>query len=373
MYIFDVPTSVKGGAQTSMQIIINNLNKEFDFICITPEQKKILKNHIILKGYDSFFNVKSFHKKIKLIFLIRYWINKLRPDIIHIQMPRSLTIINILKKYKLIDNSIKIIFTDRHVYNKYDYKMVSRIKELDSHLEYIITTTHYNKTLYLQDLSIKTKVEVIPNTAGSEFEEYDSSLRSYFREKYNIKETNLVISFCGRVSEDKNWPLAIQLIKELHLIKKYEIKVALCLATDNSSENKNEAIKIINEFEETLGDNNVIHFIDMDFKEMPNFYYLSDCLIITSKVESFGRTAIEAMSRKNIVFSTNIDGVAEVINYEDYLFSTKEEFLVKFEKCFFYKEKIQREKEKFYKRFNELYCLECNVNRYKLLYNRITN
>ena len=44
---------------------------------------------------------------------------------------------------------------------------------------------------------------------------------------------------------------------------------------------------------------------------MSDLYYITDIHMITSAIESFGRTAIEAMSRKCVVYSTDAGAISQ--------------------------------------------------------------
>lgn len=366
LYIFDVPTNLNGGAQESMKLIINELKSEFEFYCITPKQDRVFKNQLIFKQSDNFYNLSRFYEKILLIYNVYLYILKIKPDIIHIQMPMGVHIVNTLIKLKLLNKEIKIVYTDRHIYNKYDLNMYKEIKYLIKYVEEIVVTTEYNKKLYNREGI--NNVRVISNTCGKSFETYDENLIKQNKEKYKIKKNELVIGFCGRYCADKNWPLALKIINLLS--NKYEnIKFVVCIATDKSLENIQKAESFIHGLQNNMNSEKLIILKDVNFKKINEIYYLLDCFIVTSTTESFGRTAIEAMSRKNIVFSTKVDGVQEVVKIDETLYHDQDEFYSKFNKIFKSAHEVKKYKTKFYNRFKDEFNLEKNINEHRKLYN----
>ena len=373
LYIFDVDPMIAGGAQNSMNIIIDSLKDEFEFFCITPETEAEYKRHYKIYDYSDFFirkDIKSLYKLFKLAFSFRKAIDEIQPDIIHIQMPGSIMILSIMVRLGLINKKIKLIYTDRSVLDKYSKKSYLLIGNLINRLDKIITTTEYNRELYLKNFKINnSKVDVISNTAGHIYEIYDIELKKKLRKRHNIADNEMVLGFYGRVFKDKNWPLSIEVIEKLR--KLYKFKVVLVLGTDGTKENNYECNQIIESVKKINGEENVKVFKNLSLEETSYIYYLSDITIMTSSIESFGRVAVEGMSRKNIVFGTKVDGLQEVIGEEENLFYTSDELVTKIEKYFKNNYECISQKEKCYKRFKEKYSLEKNKYLHSILYTEI--
>jgi len=370
LYLSDVSLDNVGGAQESMKIIMEGLKKDFEFYMITPNSTMKFNNQIIFKEYEDFvIKGRNKWKILKLLFKIKLQINKIKPDIIHVQMPSTMLLIGLLKTLNLIPKSIKIYYTDRGVLDKYGKMTRLLIGKFTTKFDYTITTTNYNRSLYLKNNFIdrEEKVIVIPNTAGSLFNEYSDDNRKKMRESYSIKEDELVIGFSGRLSDDKNWPLAIKIIEELNRNKTFKVVVAV--GTNKTIKHIEEAEAFIKEITNIIGEKRVISFVDLPIEKMPNFYYLNDIFILTSKVESFGRTAVEAMSRKNIVFGTKVDGLEEVIFFEENKYSTTKEFIWKIKRIS--EDNLKKEKEKFLRHYKQNYSLSKCLNKYREIYEEI--
>ena len=63
-----------------------------------------------------------------------------------------------------------------------------------------------------------------------------------------------------------------------------------------------------------------IHLLNIPNDEVLDMYQAMDVFILTSKRESFGRTAIEAMAQGTVVFGTPVDGLPEVLGDKLYLY-----------------------------------------------------
>ena len=370
LYLSDVPLNSVGGAQESMKVIMNGLNNKFSFFIITPMSKKEFENQVIFKEYDNFV-LKGKNKKeiISLIKKIRDEIYRINPDIIHVQMPSTMILIGILKSLKLIPKKIEIFYTDRGVLDKYGKITRSCIKYFSKNFKFIITTTDYNGSLYkkLEYVGKSTKLVTIPNTAGEKFDSYSQELRTKTRQKFNIGKDEIVIGFSGRQSVDKNWPLAIDIVKKLN--ENYKFKVCIALGTNKSKENLEEAKSTINSIKQIIGEDRTIDFIDVSLDKMNELYYLNDIFILSSRVESFGRTAVEAMARKNVVYGTRVDGLKEVIGYEENRYSDVNELEMKIKKNLEDMKTMNKEKEKFYQRYHSNYRTDICIGKYDKLYN----
>src|SRR5699024_3365692 len=103
------------------------------------------------------------------------------------------------------------------------------------------------------------------------------------------------------------------------------------------------------------------------------FYYLIDVFILTSNynTESFGRTLVEAMSRKNIVLTTNAGGSVEVVDDNQNVCETVEDFVDRI--LYFYgnKDKMKKEKNKNFKSVRARYSLNNNLDKHMELYNSL--
>ena len=240
---------------------------------------------------------------------------KEQPDLIHVSMSESLIsfgALRVLGAYR----KIPFIYTDRSLYYGYRKHSRSCIKATMKHAARMLTTTKFNASLWEKEVSVP--ITVIYNTISTAFSEYDPDKRSAMRDKYGVAEQETVIGFAGRISEEKDWGKVPGVVKAI-AASGIKIKVALVLSLYEEKDKQiSETIKdgIIS----FVGSDNLIYMHDLDQKQMSDYYYLVDFFIMTSNFESFGKAAVEAMSRKCVVLSTAVGGLPEVIDDRDDLY-----------------------------------------------------
>ncbi|MBU8906550.1 glycosyltransferase family 4 protein [Desertibacillus haloalkaliphilus] len=372
LYLSDTNITKAGGAQQSMKVLMEGLVSEYDIYIVTPSGRKFSEYHISLDKYHKFvLRRKNFYKVLLMIKDILNVVRKINPQIIHVQMPATMVIINFLLSVGAIDKKTKIVYTDRGVYGKYGKITNLSINSIVQKAEKIVTTTSVNKLNYANQFPkyrrYEEKFKVIYNTAGKEYDYYDITKRDEIKEKYKIDSNDFVIGLCGRYSEQKNWPLAYEILEKCKS-KIDKLRFLIILGTDNSKANNAEAKEYIRKVKELVGEKKINAFINLNNNEVADLYYAMDCFLLTSKWESFGRTAVEAMARKNVVIGTNVDGLAEVIGNKNYIFDTAEEAFEIIEKLFINEEELQSHKEKFYDRYHEKFGYNRNIEMHRSLY-----
>ena len=374
LYLSDVDITSPGGAQESMKLIIDALAEEFDFYLLAPKGTPINDHHITLSQYNNFIlRGKKINELISLLKDMRKTIKEVNPNIIHLQMPSTLVLINVLLRLWLIKRSTKIVYTDRGVYGKYGRLTTMSINSLIKKANKVVTTTHRNlnnyRKLFKYFKSHESKFEVIYNTAGKSFDEFNEHKREQIRKTYGLKLTDTVLGFCGRFTDQKDWPLAFELIKSC--AHEYEnVSFLLVLGTDGTDKNYQEATEYSQQLKDILGDK-VKVFLNLDNSEVAELYYAMDIFVLTSKWESFGRTAVEAMSRKNAVIGRDVDGLSEVIGDKEFLFNSKEEFKTIVTRMLTNKEELKRAQAHFFARYHKEFGYQKNIDQYRSLYKKL--
>lgn len=310
MLMCDNNLQTVGGEQESTKIIINGIKDKCNLFVVQP-------GDFVSEGVTSFkitneTRIKHlikkpivFFKYVKSVIKIVHYV---KPEIIHTQAQVSFFLIALLKKLMII-RDVKLYHTERGLKNKYNLFFLKLFLFSFKNTDLIVTTTEYNKSSWAKELEkkkIQVEMRVIENTAGPIFEIYDSSKK--------VSPDELVIGFAGRYAEWKNWRLAVDIIKSLREQSNYIIKVFLAIgALDDKA--VLESKKLIRDFEKIIGANNVIGKINISLEEMNEFYYRINYFVLTSKkdTESFGRTLVEAMSRKVVVMTTYAGGAEEVV------------------------------------------------------------
>lgn len=233
----------------------------------------------------------------------------------------------------------------------------------------LVTTTEFNMKHWkkaLETKGIQLEYRVIENTAGKLFENYDELLKKR-------DDKTLAIGFAGRYTDWKNWPLAVEISEKLNYILGNKLKVTMAVGClDEKALEKTK--KMFNCMKKTFG-NRFDGKINISIEEMNKFYYDIDVFVLTSKynTESFGRTLVEAMSRKNVVLTTDAGGSVEVVGNENNVLKTADEFVEKIMELFNDRDKMMEEKERNLKRVKDVYSLDNNLSKHLDMYEEILN
>lgn len=190
------------------------------------------------------------------------------------------------KRHKLIS----LLFMLLEIITNSISNKVIFIRELDSNLSLQKSLSSPNKSIY-----IKTQ---IPLTS-------ESSKELDIREKYNIK-TRYIIMNAGSIYDLKNPGLFIEIAKKI-LISTKDITFIWFGDGDSRSE--------LNQMLKYEGVDDYIKFVGPISKElMLSIYSQIDIFLLTSKVEVFPTVILESFLSKKLVFSTNFQGVEEIIS-----------------------------------------------------------
>ncbi len=318
MYIIDNNINIIGGSTKSTFTIITEmqkLNKYNVYLCM-PETDRKLE----LLSDDKIFTYPEHKYKNKLINVffhkmkeIQKIIKQVQPDIIHAQDPQGGIIIAMLKKFGKISKDIECIYTDRQLYETYSiyYKVFFNL--MIKGLNKVICTTNINKEQWEKHTKARY-VECVSNVLDEKWYTYDEN-----RERKEEKE-KLIIGFAARFDTYKRWDTVKSICEEFK--NNEQVQFRFCIAT-GTEQNKLEALQYTEEIKQILGDRVIIQ-LNATAEEMEEFYYYIDIFVLTSQGESFGRTLIEAMARRCVVFGTNSGGVPDVIHNKEFLFEVND-------------------------------------------------
>ena len=372
-YLLEYPLEIHGGAQLSTLSTAKELKKKYniDTFIVTPGYKEIPNLYdadgvTVLKLESCHYMFPNPVKSPLGFFKVKKEIEKLitvhNPDIIHSQMPLSF-IYN-----ALIKNKVFKIHTDRGLYSGYSKKSKLIYKVLIDKIDKLVTTTFFNYELWPLNTDIKT---CIYNTISNQFENYDNTKYKLLRKKYNIAPDMITIGFSGRFTYFKNWPFVLQLIEKLvdnHIDFYLFISFAI-------NENDTQEVEELRQFKDKIyrkKPENITIFQDLNQKEMSDFYYPLDLFIIPSVFESFGKVAVEAMSRKCCVLSSNVGGLPEVIGDSSFVLELEENiFYEKILNLIHNRRELEIFKEKFFNRYLELFTSSKNTKEHFELYTKI--
>ncbi|MCR5508349.1 MAG: glycosyltransferase family 4 protein [Lachnospiraceae bacterium] len=377
LFLLEYPIDLPGGGQLSTWTLCDGLVKHgFEPVVACPSLLTKKKSDFAFKiaEYRSDENrersrsarVLNFVKRIGSFFRI---IRSEKPDLIHVSMSESLITFGFLRCLGFFKD-IPFVYTDRGLAYGYRRHSLACIKATLKRASGMICTTQFNKDLWLEK-KVQVPVTVIPNTISGAFDIYDGNMREIMRKKAGIGEDDLVIGFAGRISEEKDWDFAPVLVKALK-DEGIRFKVALVISVYEDQDNAIvDSVKggIVS----SIGEENLIYMQDLSQKDIADYYYMVDVFVMTSMFESFGKAAVEAMSRKCCVVSTAVGGLPEVIGKEENLYTkdTVDKFVSRIKKLSEDRAELDADREFFYNRYRNLYTKENHVMRHVELYTKI--
>jgi len=136
--------------------------------------------------------------------------------------------------------------------------------------------------------------------------------RNELRQKYKLKESDLVFIYTGRIQPYKG---VKELIKAFLNIKNENVKLLIVGASTFSSTNITPYIQSINDLLEKKKNDNVIFTGYIDYECIYKYYQIADIAIFPSLWEEpFALTCLEALVSKLPVIITNSGGMVEMVN-----------------------------------------------------------
>lgn len=368
VYLMEYPIDLPGGAQMSTLSVCEGL-------CSHPEHGYLpvvicpaLLEH---KPSDYPFTVREYpmgESRIRnLLIRIKAFdriIREEKPELIHIEMQESLITFGFIRRHF---RDIPYVFTERGL--MFGYRKRSRIFMdpvlRDSRM--MITTTEYNKALWTEGSDIRP-ITVIPNTISDRyFGKYDPA-----RRPDPERAEKPVIGLAGRICVEKDWPFACDLIDALKA-DGLDFKVSMVLSTFEKGDD--EKVDIIqNRVVRAVGEEDFECHLNYTQAQMSDFYYGTDIFLMTSSFESFGKAAVEAMSRKCAVVSTSAGGLPEVVGLEENIYDRSDaaKGIRAIRSLIEDRSRLKEQQEYFYRRYLDNYTEEKYINAHVRLYDEFT-
>ncbi len=374
LFLMEYPIDLPGGGQLSTWTLCDGLKKQgFEPVVACPTLLDKERNVFDFKvvEYRSLKNRERSRTARIMNFIGRIFsfgriIKREKPDLIHVSMSESLITFGFLRCMGAFKD-IPFVYTDRGL--AYGYRRHSKfcIKKTMKHAAAMICTTEYNRQQWMKE-RMSVPIRVIPNTISSAFDIFDVTGRPTMRARYGIAESEFVVGFAGRISEEKDWNLVPVLVKALSEAG-VSFKVALVLSV-YEEQDENIAAGIRKGIVDVIGRDRLIYMQDLSQREIADYYYMVDVFVMSSMFESFGKAAVEAMSRKCSVISTDVGGLPEVIGKKENLYTGKDinRFTKRVKKLYEDREELDRDREFFYNRYRNLYTTENHVMRHVRLY-----
>lgn len=217
---------------------------------------------------------------------------------------------NIIKKSKLNNNKNNRLVLHVHT----DILNINTVNaaEIISKCDFILTVSNFIKKRILE-VDQKDNKKIIVYKNATDTINFDRLLyldfRTNFRRKWDIKESDTVVIFTGRIDESKGVRELIKSVK--HSKNKDRIKLLIIgsawFSVDSETKYMKELKKITSSIEE-----NVIFTGYIPHKDLPKYYAVAEIAVVPSLTnEAAGLVIIEALSSAVPVIATNIGGIPE--------------------------------------------------------------
>lgn len=314
-------TSDSGGVSVYVSSYLNELN---DFIFFVPLSKRDNKDAVEnffprakLVQIEQNYNLRSF---IHDLFKLRNFVKKNEIKILHAHTLKAGFLATFIKlsllfNVNLVYTGHGLRFTQKNYnLNKFIFKYLEAFVNYFSDEVIFIRQDQYNTAIKHKIIS-ETKAKLLITQIS------DCDLNSRFsfnlRENFKIK-TKYIILNAATVYDLKNPELFIKIAKKT-LLKNKDITF-LWIGGGDTVDEINSILK-----KEKMSEN--IKFVGQIHKKFMNSIFSQlDILLVTSKIETFPLSILEALMHKKVVFSSNFNGVDYLIrnNYNGFIFKENE-------------------------------------------------
>ena len=332
--ILPVPP-VKGGAVENLvysfikQNELSNHPIEIEVYGIESEENVAYPKN---QSYTKYHNIKigrthDILEKTKISPLLRLLFKKYK------NYPYLYKVLKILKKnkydYIVVENrpwfieDIKKVTEDKIILHMHNDHLCLNIKENKSVIEIchkILVVSDYLKRQILTHFQVEdNKVIVLENginhllfTPNLEQTEIDE-----LRKKMNIKKSDFLVVFSGRLIKEKG---ILEVINSFKLLSHLDdLKLLIMGANTYSSDLGDPFTQELVSLSESIKDK-IIFTGYIDYYNMPNYYNIGDIALLPSIwQEPSGLVILEAMSMKLPIITTNVGGIPELIRDKGYV------------------------------------------------------
>lgn len=301
-------------------IEVHSIAKEYEDASLMRKDGIIFHDVNFDRKISPISNVKTIISLIKVFKIIK-------PTIVHVHTPVAAVLGRIAAKVAKVP---VIIYTAHGFYfhdrmSKNQYNIFFNIEKYIGRYftDYIFTQSYEDYELAKKHkfLSRQNRNNYLCISNGIDlehkfnFNKINSEDIVKLEDKLNIGDDEIVVSFIGRLVEEKG------IFDLLDALKYTKSKVKLIIiGSSHVSERDRETVLRLKEFE---NQSNIIFTGHVTNAE--NYLYLSDIFCLPSYREGMPRSIIEAMSMKNAILATNIRGSREEVIHGEtgFLFETK--------------------------------------------------
>ena len=288
-----------GGAQTILKGILekNRDNKDIFYYALRNNKIKVEIDHPNIHSYKGYSKLNT-----QSLLELRKLIKKEKIDVIHCHLAKSMFfgyILKILffKKIKLIFHEHGRIFENQKLYNYFNEKVQNNVDLFIAVSE--ATKIELIKNSKVDEHKIKVLYNFVDlNKINPNIKNYDITIKA---KEVGIDKDYFVIGFAGRLNRIKGCDI---LIKSIPYIKIQNIKIMI--AGDGIER------KQLDKLSKDLNLKDKIIFLGY-VNNIEEFYNIIDYLVIPSRSESFGLSAIEAQASGTPVIASSIKGLNEIV------------------------------------------------------------
>ncbi len=365
LIVTDNNVETVGGEQESIKIIARNLSDELGVAVLHPGSASADLGFCHI-GVGRRKRIKALLRRplefISFVVTVVRYLRKTEARVVHTQAQASLFMIGFAVKLHLVPKRFMFVHTDRGTYSKYSKPIRALFWVSLSVVDKLVTTTHRNRQLWEEALSTSaSELEylVIENAVSGTGAEIQRPVG---------ERGKITIGFAGRYCEWKDWPLAVEIARRA--LREPVLDADIMMAVGCVDEKDREAAGLFLENAHRVLGAALSASINVPHEGMADFFRSIDILVMTSKpgTESFGRTAIEAMSEGCVVLSTDSGGPSEVLDDSGCILGAADDFLEKI-KCYALDVEERSAKGRTNQaRVSDLYSAESNVDKHRALY-----
>ena len=325
---------------TTKETVFNNLSNKADYLKQDNKKPRVLVTIPWMTFGGAETLIYNYCQEIKSAFDItfmtglesnhewEYKFKEITPNVYHLA--------NLFedKKYyiEFIINYIKTrdIQVLHIIHNGFTFEMLSEIKKhfpelkvivtmFNDRVDYFLDSTNYSDyinvytsdnsrvTKHYQDiLGNRVKTKVIPNGIDcySTFR-VDLFDRAKERESLGLLENDIAVFFVGRLSEEKNPDVFVEVAKKIDLMKEKK-PIKFYMIGDGGMRQH---------IEDMLKAKGIKNFTYLGYKsEIAKYLSAADIFVLPSSIEGFPLSILEAMAMRLAVIASDVGAVADVLN-----------------------------------------------------------
>lgn len=257
-----------------------------DNVCTQSEEffaySNVNHNYLLLKYVLDYFESKKINMKF---------------DLIHMHDAYHAVVSNVLKKIY----NIPLVVT-LHSMNTGSNSLIDNFRRFslyNANMSIFVSESLKQKAIERYSVSNIDHFKVVYNGV-----EINEEILKHNENDKNIESSNRIV-FCGRLAPVKGVDI---LLKAFHILCDKVKDTELVIIGDGISKDELKSMCIKKNISHR------VHFVgNIDNAEVRNYFRNSDIVVVPSREEPFGLVAIEAMSEKACVVSSNVGGLKEII------------------------------------------------------------